>query len=788
MNIAVNNQVKIIYNSYEKTIQYQYRNSPDEQWGALSPTSPLASEKLARGTLQNLAEEIVEELKTYCTDGRGVDLFFSGTDPDWADLKDTVEKCGSEGRIICCDQMEKLSTPDEVLPRIQTIFEELSDQLDSLQDSEIREPIKRYKDTVRPEINLVVTGTYSAGKSSFINALIGEELLPASSEPTTAKIYKISSLPGGSWSDTAVRFKYRETDVELRFNKKGYCIPAEELQRSMAGSPLKERLDEVRQKGEPSPAYIYRIIEVLNGFSNQERGGGVSEIIEIDTPFYHSTLPLEQCQFVIYDTPGSDSNSHKEHFEVLKRALEEQTNGLPILVTTPDSKDSDSVNELREELSQIEVLDLSNMMIVINKADEKGSSTLKDIGKKDFAARKGAENRIFVLSSLAGLAARKENMKQCVSGDASDIFEEKCPSFLDGKRQLFRYGAFPRRLGEAVNAAGEAANSAGDDRQKLLHNSGLWAVEYGISDFARRYAGYNKCQQARENLSEAIGIAKAKLEEKEKEEDKYGEKLQGEFDGKEKELINDLQEKAKEELNSLFDSCVAKRKDVLQRHQLNEKELANLFRREWKRCRKNSGMSPAFAKSWFNQYIEKFICQWIKDTEDDMANQTAGFLNEGIKRYKTACIQVVAGSGAIDDEKKNFLSQYIIDCPLPAWRSPQFRSDDLNINIFLIWAFFNEKKCAENVIRVIGNSMHNGNLEYGKKIRNEMNRWKKDFINGLILKLADFNQDLKNKQINLMRSRAEAKRLSAAKELMEGKAGEIDRLFQFHRKEEREGI
>lgn len=789
MNIAVNNQVKIIYNPYEKTIQYQYRNSQDEQWGDISSSSPLASARLGKGTLQNLAEEIVDVLKDgYCTDGRGVDLFFSGTDPDWEDLKDTVEKCDPEGRIICCDQLERLSTPDEVLPRIQNIFEGLSAQLDSLQDSEVREPIDRYKDTIRPEINLVVTGTYSAGKSSFVNALIGEELLPAASEPTTAKLFKIVPLRDGSWQDTVIRFRYKESDVELRFNQDGYCVRTEELQRVMAGSPLKDCLDKVRQEGEPSPAYLCRIIETLNNFENpspdQEPGGAVSKIIQIHTPFYGSTLPLSQYKFAIYDTPGSDSANHKEHCEILKKALEEQTNGLPILVTNPDSKDSTSVSELRKILSSNnETLDFSNEMIIINKADEKGNRTLQNLGKTDFAAQEGAKKRIFVLSSLMGLGAKKKDMEQCVS-DTFGLFKEKKPSFLNGERQLFRYGAFPRRLSEPVNAAGEAANSTGDDSQKLLHNSGLWAVEYGISDFAHWFAGYNKGQQAKENLSEALEVAKAKLEEKETEAEEYGKTLQGEFKSKEQELINDLQKKAEAELKSFFDSCAARRKNVLQRHQPDKEKLADQFRQEWKRHRKKGGMDPALAKDRFNQFIMSFICQWIRGTEADMANEMAGFLDDGIKRYKTACIQVVAGSDAIDEKQKSFLSQYIMDCPLPAWQSPRFRSDDLNINIFLIWAFFNEKKCAENVIEVIRDAIAKENQKYGSKIQNKMNQWKEYFINGLRAKLADFNPDLKDKQRNLERSMAEARRLSAAKERMERESGEIDRLFRFYKKGE----
>lgn len=137
-----NNQILIKYDPYKKKIQYQYRKFSDNQWVDLAPEATLNREKYETGTLQNLAEEIVVALRDdYCTDGSGVDLFFSGTDLDWADLKETVKRHDPDGRITCCEQLEKLNAPDEALPKIQCIFEDLSAQLESLQDSKVREPI-----------------------------------------------------------------------------------------------------------------------------------------------------------------------------------------------------------------------------------------------------------------------------------------------------------------------------------------------------------------------------------------------------------------------------------------------------------------------------------------------------------------------------------------------------------------------------------------------------------------------------------------------------------------------
>ena len=43
------------------------------------------------------------------------------------------------------------------------------------------------------DVNLCLVGTYSAGKSTFINAVIGKRILPESINSETAKMFKIKN-------------------------------------------------------------------------------------------------------------------------------------------------------------------------------------------------------------------------------------------------------------------------------------------------------------------------------------------------------------------------------------------------------------------------------------------------------------------------------------------------------------------------------------------------------------------------------------------------------------------
>ncbi|MGP3784898.1 dynamin family protein [Paenibacillus sp. 1A_MP2] len=59
---------------------------------------------------------------------------------------------------------------------------------------------------------LALFGAFSAGKSSFANALLGEAVLPVSPHPTTAAINRIMAPSGGAEHGTA-RVRMKTPDV-----------------------------------------------------------------------------------------------------------------------------------------------------------------------------------------------------------------------------------------------------------------------------------------------------------------------------------------------------------------------------------------------------------------------------------------------------------------------------------------------------------------------------------------------------------------------------------------------
>ena len=65
------------------------------------------------------------------------------------------------------------------------------------------------------QFTVALFGAFSAGKSSFSNALIGEQILPVSPNPTTAAINRIRPVSSGKEHDTAdILLKTNERMIE----------------------------------------------------------------------------------------------------------------------------------------------------------------------------------------------------------------------------------------------------------------------------------------------------------------------------------------------------------------------------------------------------------------------------------------------------------------------------------------------------------------------------------------------------------------------------------------------
>ena len=263
--------------------------------------------------------------------------------------------------------------------------------------------------------------------------------------------------------------------------------------------------------------------------------------MDITLPFHQATFLDSHYRFVIYDTPGSNSDSNKRHFEILKESLGKQTNALLVLLTTPDTMDSTDNNNL---LSLIEdtgkSLDTSNAVIVVNKSDMLAINSLSS-SKDNYQSlkiTKWKSTRIFFLSSVLALASKKadpDNPYEWMDEDAYETYDEKCRKFIRGDRKLYEYNIVDRSKMSGLSPAQLAMKD-----NALYINSGLAAVENEIADYSLRYALYNKCSRANDYLKGAIQYCSDTVSSIERQRDEELTSTQTLFDDRQRQLAEAL--------------------------------------------------------------------------------------------------------------------------------------------------------------------------------------------------------------------------------------------------------
>lgn len=504
-------RIKIISNPYQKTTEFQSWDQAARGWRSIdlrtSPNSPLLQSELTAGFFPFKAKQIVDVIiGAYQAGTEQLELVFEGTGDEYREL---ASICGSEDyarQIALRPSARYLENARDILPDVVAVFKELAPLVsDTVSDkSRIQRELDKFSDASNDIIPICVIGNYSSGKSTFINSLVGYELLPSSDEPTTAKIYQITQ--SGHPDRAMIRFTLEDRSIRLRFTADGCKFSADAPE-----CPLTDRLrtvlDQVREEGIPTG--LHRALEVINAYANKTRGQGLSELIEIEAPFVNNGIGGRlRNNLMIFDTPGSNSASNVNHYHVLKKAMEDLSNGLPIFVSEYNALDSTDNDKLYQDINNMAELDNRFTMIIVNKAD---AASLKKSGLSPedrerilslAIPRKMYAGGLYFVSSIMGLGAK--NDQAFLDDHSAEIFEDQRTKYTDPRsrfyKQLYRYNILPEQIKRRHD------DLCARQSNLLYANSGLYSVELAIETFASVYSHYNKCQQSQLFLGKVIRI------------------------------------------------------------------------------------------------------------------------------------------------------------------------------------------------------------------------------------------------------------------------------------------
>ncbi len=542
------NKIKIISNPYEKRVLFERWNNQLNSWTSIdedsNSNSKLISSEYQIGFFPFKVYEIINQIITeYSNPDDVLSICFSGSDDEYQELERLITDIKFEN--IQLEKSENyLENARDVLPEINRIFQKLDPLITkNIEDEsgEIQQQLKRFSDASNDIVPICVLGTYSAGKSTFINSLIGCELLPSAETPVTAKVYKLSATPHKDRASIRISFKEKEARILFRDNE----LVVHGLE---DGEELLAAINEVLYEEKPTSIIekVRFVLEELNDVSDSELG----DLIEIEIPFSRSALDDINYKIAIFDTPGSNSSTNLQHSDVLDKAMKGMSNGLPIFVTDSSSMDSTDNDNLKDKLKKVAGLDSRFTMIVVNKA-ETADISLRRFKKESFKQkimnqsipRELYAQGIFYVSSILGLGAKLDgNLKGEFYSELFNTYKAKYSDpENDYYKRLFDFNILPRQM---ISSMIETAES---NSNIVYANSGLLTIEDTIKSFVNKYSHYDKCQQARDTLNQLIGITDKEIEEKNKELGSRKVELQNKLDSQKSEILETIDKSISQE-------------------------------------------------------------------------------------------------------------------------------------------------------------------------------------------------------------------------------------------------
>lgn len=566
-------KIKIISNPYLKQIIYYIYDDAENQWKNIIEnhdyTGKLQSEKMTQGFFPFIAEEVIREIIDEYDDSIDkIQLYFEGTPDEYKDLETVCEYPDIQNKIDLQPIGRYLNNAYQILPDIVDIFKKIRPIIqesictDTENKTATETDLAKFSDASNDIVPICVVGNYSAGKSTFINALIGAEILPSGDKAVTAKVYKIYQSKSTDCAD--VYFQNGTAKAAVHFSDQGFVLDG-----ITEGSRLNDELYQgLRPLGEAEVSVrVNKALSVINGYNNDSEADKIGTIIEIHFPFVKGIWDEFPGRFVILDTPGSNAASHADHKQVLIEAMRGMSNGIPIYVSEYDALDSTDNEDLYDIIRQMDGLDSRFTMIIANKADSSNlpkncfSEDEKEEILNEAVPRNLYSSGLYFVSAIMGLGSK--NNGRFIDDHCDETFHLNERRYSDETnryyKELYRYDIMP---GQIKNAAVEAAEKeAGQER--VYANSGLYTVERAIQTFAKKYASYNKCRQSQMFLGRIIARTKNELIQSTQDREAAKKAMEERLEKNKREMIQSVESSAASEMNSYTDLYAATMAETL---------------------------------------------------------------------------------------------------------------------------------------------------------------------------------------------------------------------------------
>lgn len=436
-----------------------------ETFFRVNDMEPSASSSLvgyANKRLQLWVENIFFDLRDQFNGEGNFFIEFTGLEPDFNDIEQAAELARRSGMQIELKWNEvesaesRLNKIKQMMARVEST-PKFAEYLQHGGENAQRD----FEAALNNDFDVYLVATMSSGKSTFINAMLGQDLLPAANEATTATIAQI-------FDDKTQGERFRGE----RFSRDG------------------EMLDESDDVS----------LEQLKNWNSSTETKSIQ--------LYGNILAVERnnnVRLVLTDTPGPNNSQDEEHARTTMGFIQDsQRNPLIIYVlnATQSGTDDDCrlLRLVAEAMQKGGKQSKDRFLFVLNKVDEfdverESINKLLDNTVKYLRDKAGIEDpNIYPISARMAYLLRKQSeltrKERMDKRDIEELLLEE-PSM-----------AFPQYMPLSANARTQMERKS--DKNRALLNSGVPAVEAVIDEYINKYSFPMRLNRAHLALTQTI--------------------------------------------------------------------------------------------------------------------------------------------------------------------------------------------------------------------------------------------------------------------------------------------
>lgn len=393
--------------------------------------------------VEDLPQILIEEYNDH-----DFEIVFHGTLLDYEDLAEVFTRAFEKGELTArLDRKPAKETKDKE-GLIEQVFQKIQQgPFDELRDEEV---ISAFEHAKSSEFEVCVVATMSAGKSTLINAMLGEKLMPSRQEACTAIITRIQDNDAPVW----------QAEV---YGKDGQLIETHE-------------------------ELTYQTMERLNGDEHVSMIKASGNI-----PF----VTADDISLVLIDTPGPNNARDPEHRRVQSEFLGKSSKSL-ILYIMEGTFGSDDDNALLERVAASMSVggkqSKDRFIFVVNKMDDRrkeDGDTEQTLNKiRSYLKQHGIANpNLFPAAALPALNIRMIQKGAEVDEDTVDETDLKVKKLNRNETLHFEnYASLPASIrGEINRQLCEAEEEEDKEKQSLVH-TGIVSIEAAVRQYVQKYA------------------------------------------------------------------------------------------------------------------------------------------------------------------------------------------------------------------------------------------------------------------------------------------------------------